>query len=122
MAHEPGNGQMVRIVSFMFDKAALAAIGTYQRYVSPYKGFCCAYRSRTGRVSCSEFARRAISKHGLARGLLLLRGRFRACALAAAALADGEPKEGEKNEACPLASKPARACVGNGCACACPGP
>ena len=35
---------------------ALVAIGAYQRYVSPYKGFCCAYRAHTSRASCSALA------------------------------------------------------------------
>ncbi|WP_414708718.1 membrane protein insertion efficiency factor YidD [Ramlibacter sp.] len=106
----------------MFRATAIAAIGTYQRYVSPHKGFCCAYRAHTGRVACSEFGRRAISRHGLRAGLALLRGRFRECAAAALALAAAKPNEGEKNEACPLASKRGRNCLEEGCAGACPWP
>lgn len=49
----------------MLRLAAAGAIGAYQRHISPRKGFCCAYRAHTGRVSCSEFGRRVILKLGL---------------------------------------------------------
>ncbi|MEQ1529821.1 MAG: membrane protein insertion efficiency factor YidD [Methylococcales bacterium] len=41
----------------MLAHAADSAIGFYQRYLSPYKGFCCAYRAHTGGHSCSAYAR-----------------------------------------------------------------
>ena len=58
---------------------ALAAIGVYQRYVSPYKGFCCAYRTHTGRASCSALGARVIRRHGLLAGGVLLRQRMKRC-------------------------------------------
>lgn len=58
---------------------ALAAIGVYQRYVSPYKGFCCAYRVHRGGASCSALGARVIRRHGLAAGGVLLRQRLRRC-------------------------------------------
>jgi putative component of membrane protein insertase Oxa1/YidC/SpoIIIJ protein YidD len=68
--------------------AAFAAslIGGYQRFVSPYKGFCCAYRTRTKRASCSEFARRVALRRGLLALPGLLRERFKRCAAAARAM------------------------------------
>ena len=54
-------------------------IGWYQRYVSPYKGFCCAYRVMLGRDSCSQFASRAIRRRGLSEGAQLARRRFDKC-------------------------------------------
>lgn len=59
--------------------AALAAIGVYQRYVSPHKGFCCAYRVHTGRASCSALGARVIRRWGLWPGLQVLRQRLRRC-------------------------------------------
>jgi len=50
---------------------ALLAITLYQRHLSPYKGFRCAYALHTGRASCSRLGYRAIRRHGL-RGLGLL--------------------------------------------------
>ena len=41
-------------------------ISAYQRHVSPYKGFRCAYRARRRkRVSCSQFAKRAFGRVGM---------------------------------------------------------
>ena len=62
--------------------AALFAIKAYQRYVSPYKGFCCAYRAHTGRQSCSALGYRAIRRYGFLRGIAVLDGRFTRCAVA----------------------------------------
>ncbi|MGM9482723.1 membrane protein insertion efficiency factor YidD [Roseateles sp. NT4] len=63
----------------MLREPALAAIGIYQRYVSPYKGFCCAYRAHTGGPSCSALGTRVIRRHGLLAGTVLLRRRLRRC-------------------------------------------
>ena len=57
----------------------LAAIRAYQRYLSPYKGFSCAYREHTGHASCSNFGFRAVRKYGVCRGLMILRGRTYLC-------------------------------------------
>lgn len=58
---------------------ALFAIRAYQRHLSPYKGFSCAYRVHTGRASCSELGWRAIRRHGCWAGLQLLRQRTAFC-------------------------------------------
>jgi uncharacterized protein len=61
---------------------AVRCIHLYQRWLSPHKGFQCAYRVATGRDSCSAFAVRSISRVGIFIGLRLIRGRFRKCAAA----------------------------------------
>jgi putative component of membrane protein insertase Oxa1/YidC/SpoIIIJ protein YidD len=61
---------------------ALAAIRAYQRYVSPYKGFCCAYRTATGRASCSALGYRTVRRHGVVGGVALLRRRMHLCGVA----------------------------------------
>lgn len=66
--------------------AAIVAIGGYQRYLSPYKGYHCAHATLYGGLSCSEYGKQAIQANGLASGLLLLRERFRACHQAAVTL------------------------------------
>jgi putative component of membrane protein insertase Oxa1/YidC/SpoIIIJ protein YidD len=109
-------------LKLMLSDGAIALIGGYQRYVSPHKGFCCAYRAHTGKPSCSEFARRAIRRHGLFEGLLLLRLRFAACSTSATVLSENKQTEEVKNEACPLFSKDGAACMGNGCIGAFPWP
>jgi putative component of membrane protein insertase Oxa1/YidC/SpoIIIJ protein YidD len=64
-------------------------IAGYQRFLSPYKGFCCAYRVHTGRASCSSLGRRVIRTHGLFSGLVLLTQRFKRCKASALALNSG---------------------------------
>ena len=61
----------------------LLSIRIYQAYLSPYKGFRCAYHAHTGRRTCSTFGFTAIDRNGVIVGLLLLRRRFRKCAHAA---------------------------------------
>lgn len=60
----------------------LAAISAYQRFLSPYKGFCCAYRAHTGRQSCSTLGFRAIRRFGILAGLAVLRRRTFLCGVA----------------------------------------
>ena len=62
------------------------AISQYQRHLSPLKGFRCAYRVLHGRDSCSQFALRAIGRHGMVAGTKLLRRRFERCRSASHAL------------------------------------
>jgi putative component of membrane protein insertase Oxa1/YidC/SpoIIIJ protein YidD len=61
---------------------ALLVIRAYQRFVSPYKGFCCAYKVHTGRASCSALGYRAIRRHGVLSGLVILRRRTSLCGIA----------------------------------------
>ncbi len=58
---------------------ALFAIRLYKRFVSPYKGFACAYRVHTGRASCSTLGLRAIRRLGVWRGAAVLRRRLEQC-------------------------------------------
>lgn len=59
---------------------ALRTIALYQRYLSPKKGFGCAYRVRVGGTGCSGFGKRVIEKRGFFLGLVLLRRRLSKCA------------------------------------------
>jgi len=106
----------------MLRLTAVSAIGVYQRYVSPHKGYCCAYRAHTGRSSCSEFGRRVIGKIGVVAGIRLLFNRFAACAVAAEEIKKNEEKREENNEACPLSGKEKASMCANGCVGACPWP
>ncbi len=76
----------------LFETGAVLCIEAYRRYLSPYKGYRCAYHAATGRSSCSRYAQQAIGRRGVWNGMRLLRRRFGRCALAAAALADGPDK------------------------------
>jgi len=101
---------------------AIAAIDGYQRFISPYKGFGCAHRVRTGGASCSQFARRAIARLGMVAGLLVTLRRFKACAASARMLSSAEsrvdagPPEA-RAEACPLWSRWGARKVSGCCAC-----
>jgi putative component of membrane protein insertase Oxa1/YidC/SpoIIIJ protein YidD len=69
-------------------RGAVLCIEGYRRYLSPHKGYGCAYHAATGRSSCSRYAQQAIGRRGVWNGVRLLRRRFERCALAAAAFAD----------------------------------
>lgn len=60
----------------------LFSIEIYKRYLSPYKGFHCAYRVHTGCQSCSTLGYRAIRRYGVVDGVALLRQRLRKCGVA----------------------------------------
>lgn len=67
-------------------KPILLAISAYQRYISPYKGFHCAFHAHTGRDTCSGYGYRVFARYGTLRGWRLLQRRFTACSAAAALL------------------------------------
>lgn len=58
---------------------ATSSILGYQRYISPHKGFACAYRVLHRERSCSEYAKQAIAQKGFFAALPLIRQRFQAC-------------------------------------------
>jgi uncharacterized protein len=67
------------MLSSIMQRLALAAIHAYQRWLSPHKGFVCAFRVHTGRDSCSAYGYRVIGRDGVPAGLALLRRRLAAC-------------------------------------------
>ncbi len=62
---------------------ALAAIRFYQRYLSPHKGFRCAYAAYTSDRSCSALGYRAIRRFGVLDGIVVLDRRLARCGTAA---------------------------------------
>lgn len=60
-------------------RLALAAIRGYQRFLSPLKGFSCAFRVATGADSCSSYGYRVIARFGVRRGVGLLERRLALC-------------------------------------------
>jgi putative component of membrane protein insertase Oxa1/YidC/SpoIIIJ protein YidD len=58
---------------------ALVLIRGYQKFISPYKGFSCALRVRTGGHSCSRYGYDAIARHGFLLGMKLLYRRLAKC-------------------------------------------
>lgn len=92
---------------------AVAAITIYQRWVSPFKGFRCAYRAHNGGPSCSEYGKEMISSHGISRGLSRLTQRFRECGESARLLRFAEAAEPSRDE--PSNPLQAYACPCGGC-------
>lgn len=82
----------------MLRQPALIAIGGYQRFLSPRKGYGCAYRLAHGGTGCSGFAKHAIADQGLLRALPLILRRFRDCKQAALALHSDDNEDETKNQ------------------------
>ena len=61
-------------------------IALYQKYISPYKGFRCAYGCYYHTKSCSAIIKHIIATQGLIAGWPLIRQQFVACRLAYEAL------------------------------------
>ncbi|WP_119628193.1 membrane protein insertion efficiency factor YidD [Methylocaldum marinum] len=70
----------------MLARSFATAIVGYQRYISPYKGFCCAYRVKHGGISCSEFVKQTLLRHGAWQAIPAIRQRFAECKAAATTL------------------------------------
>jgi putative component of membrane protein insertase Oxa1/YidC/SpoIIIJ protein YidD len=60
-------------------RIALAFIFFYQRFVSPYKGFSCAYRIHTGGPNCSAYGYRVMQRYGFRIGMGLINRRLKKC-------------------------------------------
>jgi putative component of membrane protein insertase Oxa1/YidC/SpoIIIJ protein YidD len=73
--------------------AALHLIDGYQRWISPHKGYQCAFKQYHGGLSCSEYGEKVIAENGVFTGLLFLNARFDECSQARAHLV---------REQCPL--------------------
>lgn len=69
-------------VQQLMHRVVLLAIRGYQRFVSPHKAFCCAYRVHTGRASCSALGYRAIERYGVVWGVQVLNRRLQLCGVA----------------------------------------
>lgn len=74
---------------------AVAAIGGYQRWVSPYKGFRCAHDVLYGQGGCSGFGKRAFARYPIRVAWSLLRLRLEACRMAAVAYGEEKRKKAE---------------------------
>ena len=60
-------------------QTASALITSYQKNISPKKGFSCAHRVLHGGESCSQYIKRIILKQGLLGAIPLSRQRLQAC-------------------------------------------
>lgn len=60
-------------------KIAIFMISFYQKYLSPYKGYRCAYACLYGKASCATFGKQSIQKYGIIKGVKQLHRRLLAC-------------------------------------------
>ncbi|MBC7502449.1 MAG: membrane protein insertion efficiency factor YidD [Herminiimonas sp.] len=70
----------------MLRHAGIALIGAYQRYLSPRKGYRCAYGVLYQDGTCSSVGKNPIRTHGLLGFFRLMPRQFEACKAAAATL------------------------------------
>ena len=76
---------------------ALAIIRCYQKWISPHKGFRCAYQKFYRRESCSNFGLRVFEQHPPLAAWRLLRDRLGECKTAYDAFLAAEPQQEEPN-------------------------
>jgi len=77
---------------------AIWAINLYQKYVSPYKGYRCAYGVYHQNGTCSSIIKGHIQKEGLIKAYPLIRGQFQACKFAYDNLERKEQRRHKKEE------------------------
>ena len=85
-------------MDFAARNIVINCIGGYQRFISPYKGFCCAHRALHDGASCSEWAKRAVKKVGVYGAFPLIIRRFKACNAAHQELKQLNDSAEEENE------------------------
>ena len=71
---------------------ALWTIRFYQRFISPIKGYCCAYRHHTDYASCSTLGFRAVRRFGFIDGMIVLQKRLHLCGVAYRRFAPQTPR------------------------------
>jgi putative component of membrane protein insertase Oxa1/YidC/SpoIIIJ protein YidD len=67
-------------------KIAIDSIATYQKYISPRKGFACAHRMLHGGESCSMHIKHLLLEESLISAIEMSRQRFKACIAASQTL------------------------------------
>jgi len=69
---------------------ALVAITIYKKYISPFKGFRCAYGVLYDGNSCSTEIYKIISEHGIFKGFPLAKNQLNQCSTAYRKLSSGK--------------------------------
>jgi putative component of membrane protein insertase Oxa1/YidC/SpoIIIJ protein YidD len=75
------------LVCLLAQPLVLLLVSGYQQFISPHKGWHCAYVALHGDASCSAYGKEAIARRGIIVGTRLLRKRFGQCHAAAVVLA-----------------------------------
>jgi putative component of membrane protein insertase Oxa1/YidC/SpoIIIJ protein YidD len=77
-----GDWTFRRLLSFVDNplrSIAISLISSYQRHLSPRKGYSCAHRVVYGGESCSEYIKNALADKSLFETTLLAGQRFKEC-------------------------------------------
>ena len=82
----------------MISFAADSAIGVYQRYISPYKGFRCAHHAHTGQRSCSAYARGVVKRLGAFALIEAMPRQFDRCKAAYAAILEARANTNSEDD------------------------
>ncbi|WP_442927663.1 membrane protein insertion efficiency factor YidD [Microcoleus sp. A003_D6] len=67
---------------FILDLIVVFFVRIYQKYLSPRKGFSCAYSRLYGDESCSEYFRQIVKSQGINKAIPLFQERLRKCQMA----------------------------------------
>jgi putative component of membrane protein insertase Oxa1/YidC/SpoIIIJ protein YidD len=68
-----------RIIHYPMMWFVLSMIRAYQRWISPLKGYSCAYRVHAGGLSCSGYGYSVVKRFGAPMGIKLLQRRMTKC-------------------------------------------
>ena len=60
-------------------RIAVLGVEAYQAWISPHKGYHCAYAEHHHGTTCSAYGKEVFETHGAAAGLLMLKVRFEQC-------------------------------------------
>jgi putative component of membrane protein insertase Oxa1/YidC/SpoIIIJ protein YidD len=74
--------RLLSLIDRSLRSIAVALIDSYQRNLSPRKGYSCAHRIVFGGDSCSEYVKNVLTDKSLFETTLLARQRFRECNIA----------------------------------------
>ncbi|MGB7444313.1 MAG: membrane protein insertion efficiency factor YidD [Coleofasciculaceae cyanobacterium] len=76
-------------------QTAIASLKTYQKHLSPRKGFSCPHRLLYGGESCSDYVKRTLlSEQKLSAAIKMAPQRFKACKFAAQTLQTSKAEGG----------------------------
>jgi putative component of membrane protein insertase Oxa1/YidC/SpoIIIJ protein YidD len=75
---------------------AIKSIQYYQKYISPRKGYFCAYRVLHNELSCSNFCINEIERNGIFMGIRNTIDRLKACKIASSKLKEKRTNLKEK--------------------------
>ncbi|WP_193198127.1 membrane protein insertion efficiency factor YidD [Nostoc sp. MG11] len=84
----------MEIISFepLAKTMAINSIATYQKYISPVKGFSCPHRLLHGGDSCSNYVKRMLSEQKLHDAVQSSIQRFQDCAASSKTLTTAETR------------------------------